>query len=334
LPSCEEDKPVGITPLTSFQEIQTEWENLLSISPVNSLFLTPQWQEVWWEAFGVNRGMAGFYVRTPDGVAAIASLAREGDTLSFVGNQDTFDYNDFLVSPGFEDHFYHSLLHRLGEQSWNTLELCSLVESSPTLTFLPDAARQHGYQVEVEQEDVTSGIGLPQTWDQYLLLLSKKDRHELRRKFRRLESATEWRWYSLTEADEVAARVGDFVSLMRQSRPDKDEYMTAARERFFHQMARRMAEEGLLRLYFMEIDNQPVATSLCFDYASSRLLYNSGYNPEYGYYSVGLLLNALCLKEAIEQKLVYFDFLRGPESYKKDLGGQQRNLYQMVVKRN
>jgi len=301
---------------------------------VNSLFLTPQWQEVWWETFGDDRGMAGFYVRSPDGVAGIASLVREGDTLSFVGNQDTFDYNDFMVSPGFEDIFFHSLLHCLEDQRCNALELFSLVESSPTLTYLPDAARKHGYQVEVEQEDVTSGIGLPETWDEYLSVLSKKDRHELRRKFRRLESSTEWRWYGISEPDEVAARVDDFISLMRQSRQDKDEYMTPKREQFFHHMARRMAEEGLLRLFFMEIDNQPVATSLCFDYASSRLLYNSGYNPEYGYYSVGLLLNALCLKEAIEQKIGYFDFLRGSESYKKDLGGQQRNLYQMVVKRN
>ena len=325
---------MATTPLTSFQEIQTEWENLLSVSPVNSLFLTPQWQEVWWDTFGDGQGMAGFYVRTSDGVAAIASLVREGDTLSFVGNQDTFDYNDFMVSPGFEDSFFHSLLHCLEDQCCNALELSSLVESSPTLTHLPDAARKHGYQVEVEQEDVTSGIGLPETWDEYLSILSKKDRHELRRKFRRLDSSTEWRWYGLSEPGEVAGRVGDFISLMRQSGQDKDEYMTPKREQFFHHMVQRMAQEGLLRLFFMEIDNQPVATSLCFDYASSRLLYNSGYNPEYAYYSVGLLLNALCLKEAIEQKLEYFDFLRGPEAYKKDLGGQQRNLYQMVVKRN
>ena len=77
-----------------------------------------------------------------------------------------------------------------------------------------------------------------------------------------------------------------------------------------------------------------MATSLCFDYRGSRLLYNSGYNPEYGYYSVGLLLIAMCLKDAIELGLTYFDFLRGPEPYKAHLGGQQRSLYQMVVKKS
>lgn len=325
---------MATTPLTSFTEIRTEWESLLSISPVNSLFLTPYWQEVWWESFGATKGMAGFYVRSAEGVTAIAPLAKQGDTLSFVGNQDTFDYNDFMVSPGTEDEFYHSLLHTIEEQSCNSLELYSLVESSPTLTYLPEAARSHGFKVHVEKEDVTSGIELPATWDEYLAVLNKKDRHELRRKLRRLESETKWKFYAITEPEQVTARLGEFISLMKMSSLDKDGYMTPERERFFYQMAERMAQQGLLKLYFLDIDDRPVATSLCFDYASSRLLYNSGYNLEFSYYSVGLLLNALCIKDAIEQGLGYFDFLRGPEPYKQHLGGQQRNLYQMVVTRS
>ena len=121
---------------------------------------------------------------------------------------------------------------------------------------------------------------------------------------------------------------------MRLSKADKDEWMTPERERFFHQITQRMAQDGRLRLFFLEMEGQTVATSLCFDYDSSRLLYNSGYDPEYSYYSVGLLLDALCLREAIEQNMDYFDFLRGDEPYKAHLGGQQHILYQMVVKRN
>ena len=321
------------SPLTSFQEIQTEWEGVLSSSPVNTLFLTPQWQEVWWDTFGGDKHMAGFYLRAPEGVAAVASLTKTGDTLALLGNQETVDYNDFMVRPGYEAPFFDILLGRLEEQSWDTLRLDSLVETSPTLSYLPDLARQRGYSVEVEQEDTSSGIYLPSTWDDYLATLSKKDRHELRRKFRRLETLPNWRWYSVTEQGDVGSRLGDFIALMRLSSKDKDEYMTDERERFFHNITSRMAQLGLLRLYFLEVEGRPVATSLCFDYASSCLLYNSGYDPEYGFYSVGLLLNALCLREAIERGIEYFDFLRGSESYKHHLGGRPRNLYQMVVRR-
>jgi len=322
------------TPLTSFTQIGDEWETVLSDSPMGTLFLTPQWQEVWWETFGDGRSMVGFYLTEADGVTAIAPLARSGDTLSLVGNQDTVDYNDFLVKPGHEAVLYDALLGYMDELQCHTLTLASLKEASPTLEHLPELARQRGFSVEVEREDVASGIALPETWEDYLAGLSKKDRHELRRKFRRLEAMPDWRWYSMTGQDQVAEHLGDFIELMRLSRTDKDQWMTPVRERFFHRITQRMAQDDRVRLFFMEMEGHPVATSLCFDYASSRLLYNSGYNPDYSYYSVGLLLDALCLREAIEQNMEYFDFLRGDEPYKAHLGGKQHVLYQMVVKRN
>jgi CelD/BcsL family acetyltransferase involved in cellulose biosynthesis len=325
---------MAVAPLKSFREIQGEWEWLLSISPVNTLFLTPHWQEVWWEVFGNGRSMAGFYLQSLEGVKAIASLARHDDTVSFLGNRDTFDYNDFMIQPGYEPAFFSALLGRLEEQGCNTLKLFSLMEVSPTLVYLPELARRQGYTVEVKEEDVAPGLLLPKTWEDYLAGLSKKDRHELRRKFRRLDAGDQQRWYCVTEPADAAHRVGDFILLMRQSRKDKDVYMTPARERFFHRIAQRTAQLGLLRLFFLEMDEKPVATTLCFDYGTSRLLYNSGYDPAYSYYSVGLLLNALALRDAIEKGKEYFDFLRGPEPYKYDLGGQDRILYQMVVKRS
>ncbi len=319
------------TPITSFQEIENEWESVLRDSPADTLFLTSQWQKVWWDTFGDDHTMVGFTYPASNEVAAIASLAKSGDTVSFMGSEDTFDYNDFLIRPGYEEGFYQTLLECMEEQEFSMLRLVSLRESSPTLEMLPDMARKLGYTVEVEEEDVTSGIGLPGTWDEYLGLLNKKDRHELRRKIRRMDSQTDWKWYSVTDPAEVKERLGEFIKLMRQSRADKDEFMTPERERFFYNITQRMSELGLLQLYFLDMDGTTVATSLCFDYGGSRLLYNSGYDPKYAYYSVGLLLNAMCLKDAIERGLTYFDFLRGPEPYKAHLGGQQRNLYQMVV---
>ena len=51
--------------LTSFKsigEIETQWQRLLSVSPVSTLFLTPEWQEVWWDTFRSGKGMAGLYL--------------------------------------------------------------------------------------------------------------------------------------------------------------------------------------------------------------------------------------------------------------------------------
>ncbi|PZC48400.1 MAG: Acetyltransferase involved in cellulose biosynthesis, CelD/BcsL family, partial [Chloroflexi bacterium] len=104
-------------------------------------------------------------------------------------------------------------------------------------------------------------------------------------------------------------------------------------ERFFRRIARAMGEAGYLKLFFMEIDGQRVAAVWCFDMGNVRYLYNSGFNPAFGHLSVGLLLKAFCLKDAIETGMDYFDFLRGDERYKYDLGAQDVVLYNMVVSR-
>ena len=326
---------MSVDPVISFQDSREEWVSVLRDSPVASIFLSPQWQEVWWDNFSGGREITGFSVpASGGGVDALASLARMGDIIGFVGAPDTFDYNDFLVRPGFEEVFYPTLLDVLGDWDWREVRLDSLLEHSPTLAHLPDLARKRGYDVEVEYEDVTSGVCLPGAWEEYLALLSKKDRHELRRKLRRLESQTDWRWYGLTSPGEVEAIFDEFLALMRMSRPDKEEYMTPEREGFFRSLALRMAELDHIRLFFLEIDGNRAAASLCFDYGQTRLLYNSGYDPGLSYYSVGLLLHAMCVRDAIEKGLGYFDFLRGPEPYKAHLGGRQKSLYRMVVKRS
>ena len=318
-----------VYPIPSFDDAEGEWDSALRDSPAASIFLSPQWQQVWWASFGAGREMAGF--SAPGGVA---SLCRTGGVIGFVGSPDTFDYNDFLARPGMEDVFYRTLLDVIEGWEWDTLKLDSLIEDSPTLAHLPDLARGRGYAVAVEYEDVTSGVTLPPDWERYLGLLTKKDRHELRRKQRRLDSQTQWRGYCLRDPRETMAAFDDFLALMRMSRADKDDYMTAEREGFFRAIGRRMAELDRLRLFFMEIDGRRAAASLCFDYRGARLLYNSGYDPGLSYYSVGLLLHAMCVKDAIESGLEYFDFLRGPEPYKAHLGGRQKSLYRMVVKRS
>ena len=324
-----------ITRLESYQDTEEQWQSLLSASSIDTLFLTSRWQRTWWDQFGNGSEIFLLCFQNGNSVEGIAPLARHRDTFSFVGGQDLFDYNDFLVRRGSESRFYPSLLDYLDGQEWETLQLSSVLEDSPTLTYLPDLARQHGYSVEVEKEDVSPRLSLPDSWDAYLRGLSKKDRHELRRKLRRLESSgEEVRWYKLSDPEEIEGNLGDFFSLMRNSKEAKHRFLTQPREQFFRNIALEMASIGVFKLFFMELNGQRVSAAMCFDYGTARHLYNSGFNPEYGYYSVGLALKAFCVQDAIEEGKAYFDFLRGSESYKYDLGGKDRIIYQMVVRRN
>ena len=322
--------------LEPYRGTEDRWNDLLSRCQVDTLFISPRWQKVWWDQFGDGAEKLVLCLKKSDGeVDGIAPLARREGTISFIGSEDLFDYNDFLVCQGGEHRFYSSLLNYLNGEVWDTLDLVSLRENSPTLAYLPDLARERGYTVVVEEEDVAPGLELPASWEDYLQALSKKDRHELKRKMRRLHSSgEEVGFQKLSGPGEVEDGLEDFLCLMRFSKEDKQRFLTEPRERFFRSIAREMAEAGAIRLFFLALGGQRVAAALCFDYGGARLLYNSGFSPAFSYYSVGLLLKAMCVRDAIEEGKTYFDFLRGPEPYKYDLGGINRTLYQMVVRRS
>jgi CelD/BcsL family acetyltransferase involved in cellulose biosynthesis len=321
------------TSLKGFEDIEEEWRRLLPYCGTNTVFVTPNWQRVWWKEFG--KGAELLLLGEKDGgcLQGLAALARRNGTITFVGNTEVCDYLDFVVPKGAEARFFRQLVELLAEWEWDSLLLTSIPQESPTLEHFPSLARERGFEVTMDREGVTPGVSLPRSWDEYLSTLSKKDRHELRRKLRRLESAGGVRFYACGSQSDLEQDMEDFLGLMRASGEEKSRFLTANKEKFFKAMAREMRSLGVLKLFFLEVKGVRVASALCFDYGPARLLYNSGFDPEYSYYSVGLLLKALCLKEALEEGKEYFDFLRGSEPYKYDLGATDRLLYQLTVRR-
>jgi CelD/BcsL family acetyltransferase involved in cellulose biosynthesis len=93
-----------------------------------------------------------------------------------------------------------------------------------------------------------------------------------------------------------------------------------------------MSQEGLVRLYELELDSKPAASVLCFDQGGRYYLYNSGYDPDLSGLAVGIVSKALCLQEAIEAKRTRFDFLRGHEAYKYDLGGRDQQVCRVLLR--
>ena len=315
-----------------FEALAGEWQQALSQCTTDSIFLTPLWQQVWWQELGTGE-LQLLRVRQDDRLLGIAPLVRDDSCWSFLGGASLFDYHDFITLRGAEVSFFQALLDYLEGERWQTLDLFSLPEGSSTLEVLPALARERGYAVELEEEDVTPGVALPGGWEEYLAGLGKKDRHELRRKLRRLEEAGAYHTTVVQDAHELPEAMDEFLTMMRTSRVDKQEFLTPERERFFRSMGRELSQAEYLQLYFLQVNGSRVATAMCFDYRGSRFLYNSGYDLAYSSLSVSLLLNALCLKDAIGKGMGYFDFLRGSEEYKYHLGGKDMHLMHLVIRR-
>ena len=314
----------------SFCDISGTWSKLLSKTAINTPFQLIEFLETWFSELGSGSDTHILHA-TSKPMEGIAPLRSRGPSFTFLGDQDVCDFADFLITPGNEIGFFGALLDYLEDIQCRDLKLFSIPEESLTLKILPAVARERGYKVDVAKSDVVPGMGLPDSWDQFLSSLSKKNRHELRRKFRRLGAVDGVAWLELTHPDEVQLSMDDFLRLLKLSGQHKEEFLTPDRDRFFREVAYKFASGGFLRLFFLEINGQKVAAVMCFDYGNSRFLYNSGYDPVFRYYSVGLLLKAFSIQNAIESGLNYYDFLRGGEPYKYDLGGIDRLVFNLNV---
>ena len=315
---------------SGFAALGPQWHDLLGRREWNTLFLTPEWQENWWGQFGDPGTELRLLSIGPEGdPLGIAPLVLRGGTLSFLGDTDLFDYHDFIEAA---PEFHAALAKCLVDEPWLTMDLRSIPAFSRTVELLPEAFRAIGCTVTVEEEDVVPGLELPGSWDDYLAGLRGKDRHELRRKLRRLEGAGDVRVVD-AQAERLDADFDVFGDLMSESREEKRDFMLPEREAFFRRIVTWAQQEDYLRLSFLEVNGERVAATLSFDYDGRRLLYNSGYRLSHAALSVGLMLKALSIKDAIERGLTYFDFLRGPEPYKYHLGGRDVGLLRIVVSR-
>lgn len=92
-------------------------------------------------------------------------------------------------------------------------------------------------------------------------------------------------------------------------------------------------ENKILQLSFLEIGGQRAAAYYCFNYQNKILVYNSGFDPDFGEFSPGWVLLGYLLKWANENRISEFDFMRGNEDYKYRFGGKDRCVVCVKIQR-
>ena len=317
----------------TFTGLGPRWEGLLERAAANNIFLSPDWQRLWWDSLADDEEMLLSACLDDNDLIGVLPLKRKEGQLSFIGSANVCDYMDFVVAHGREREVYEAIGEHVLGLEWNALELNGVDGQSPTITHLVEFLRSRGVEVTLRPEEVCPTVKLPGTWDEYLSGLNKKDRHELRRKLRRLYSAGDVRYHVAAQCDGFPNDLEVFLGLLENSRADKAAFMTPKMRGFFKNSLTGLAKSGSVRLSFLEVDGERVSSTVCFDYDNRYFLYNSGFNTEYSHLSVGLLLKALCLKAAIEAGKTEFNFLRGSEPYKYHLGAVDEVVHTISASR-
>lgn len=316
-----------------------EWADLAARDPTRHVFLLPAWGRAWWEELGAGRELVVLTFLDPDpvGLAALTlDETEEGWRLRFLGGDDLTDYMGPLTAgpehlPGVADALVRYACDEIG--GWSLFDARCLPVPSGFAEWLVEAADRLGVSFEIEQHETTAVLPLPSSFEEYLDSLAAKDRHEVRRKLRRFErEAPDARLVTATE-ESLDRDFRDFVEMHRGSGGPKGHFMGPERETFFLRVAREFQSLGLLSLDFLEAGGRRAASMFSFRSEGTFYLYNSAYDASLRTISPGLTLVVKLIERSIDQGFERFDFLRGEERYKYDLGAVALPLHAVRIRR-
>jgi len=314
-------------------DVVRPWERVLQADTEAGVFCTPQWHQAWWESLGSGdlNIVCVWDDDEPIAVFPTCTCVDEDGLLSLLGSQDVTDEQIPIAVPGREAdalRFFADWVFDDG--GFSRLRLHSVPEGNRWMRVVSEVADAAGFAFASEQVDVAPAIALPKSFDEYLASLGGHDRHELRRKRRRIGELGEWR---VRRADDVGweADLSAFFEFHRQAPGEKAGFFTPERERFFRRLAADLFLFGLARLDVLELNDEPVACTFAYDYRGTLALYNSSFRPDLAKHAPGMVLVGCLIEQSIDVGHHTFDFLRGDEPYKKRFGPTMRPVHQVML---
>ena len=328
------------------EELKDSWNKLLFSSEQDCIFLTHEWISSWWKCFSEDNSLEILIFRDEgESLAGIApfmikggldesSPYNKGKTLCFIASQEVSDYCDVITHNERREEFHENLLSYFKKNypDVEKIELMNIKSSSPTLSFLPRLAHEHGYSSSCNETEVAPLLELPSSYDDYMASLSKKNRHELQRKLRRMESLGGVKITRIADTKQLQSSLVKFIDLHKEGSPSKEKFWgKKGMSDFFQEIASRFSLQKWVELNLLFYEDSIMAGLLNFSYSDQILFYNVAFDKDFARYSPGLFLFNHCIKEAISEGKRKADFLRGREKYKYYFGAEDSKIFRLIL---
>ncbi|HEX4382451.1 MAG TPA: GNAT family N-acetyltransferase, partial [Myxococcales bacterium] len=338
---------IEVSVLHDFAAVREEWRALNLVARAGSMFLSPDWLEPWWAQWGEGRELQLICIREGGQLIGFLPLFSEqvrlGGVLlkrvAFVGDSETgCDYMDALAAPGREREIFEQCLTAVQNLEWDLCDLDDLWRESFTAVNLaqrfPNAQLSRGITRDGRLRYVCPHIPLQGTYETYLQGLSRRENLKRREKWLFKQPGTS---IECARTPEEAAKATEHFFTLHKARwaaeGGSDGVIGEKHEAFHREAISRLAKNGSLRMYTLFCARRPVASVYGVVFGSGAQgkfnYYQSGYDPEWGSKSVGLVLLARTVSDAFAEGLSEFDFLRGNESYKAEWARGERWTVQL-----
>ena len=251
-------------------------------------------------------------LRTAVSAHGAVALAVTDRHVGFAGQENLTDYHSPIGAEPVA-----ILVEALDGLSGRTFRFDSL--PGEAATAVEEAVRKLGAEPTVTEHEMAAVLTLPQSFDDWLMGIGKKERHEVRRKRRRFEG--EFGPIEVVRAG--VEQLEDFCVMHRTAPGDKGAFMTTAMEAYFADLL--TDADGVIHLLIC--DGRPLAAAFGFETDDGYYYYNSAFEPDAAHASPGVVLFSTMIANQIERGAAVFDFLKGDETYKFRHGAEPRQLY-------
>jgi CelD/BcsL family acetyltransferase involved in cellulose biosynthesis len=333
-----------------FEEIREDWTELLAHSSSNCIFLTWEWLYTWWKHFAEKgRSHQGkklhvLVIRSGGDLIAIAPLASPSTTLirlvhirtlEFLGTGSVgSDYLDIIARRGKEDEAMDILADYFLREQF-VLDLKQLVKNRSLALQLAVRLQQHRWKRSEIHTNICPFIDLAgHTWQSFQAGLGPKHRYNFHRRLKNLYRKFDASFECVVSEDQRSAALVTLVALHNkrmQERGGSDGLHSPELVGFHEELTRLALAQGWLRLFVLTLNDDKVAALYGFMYGKTFYFYQSGFDPRYSPYSVGLVTMGLAIEAAIEDGCEEFDLLHGDEKYKFLWAKKQRDLVRMEL---
>ncbi len=316
-----------VTDRAGLARLEDEWRRLAQSSPLATVFQTWEWNTAWWRHFGGRlRRRLRVVVFRDAGDGALVGLAPLQVSfwygtplrrLSFIGT-GTSDYGDALAAPGWEDTVAEALYAFLkGQRGWDVADLQPLRAGGLLQSRLP--GDNSGLEWHDAPLEPCPFLPLPENWDALKQQFGKKTRTNIGYYDRALQKVYAVEVGVVSHPERLAGEMERLFDLHQRRWNQRwlpGVFGNSRVRRFHHDAARALLVQGGLRLYTLKLDGQTQAALYCFAHGDRTSYYQGGFEPTLAKWSLGTVLTARVLQDAIAEGRAMFDFLRGDEPYK------------------
>jgi CelD/BcsL family acetyltransferase involved in cellulose biosynthesis len=306
-----------ITDLPTLAALEAEWLELCGRTLDATPFQTPMWLLPWWRAFGSN-DLAVITVRNKGRLEALAPLyvIRDDESDESLGVFLGTGISDYLDVIGDA-----SLI--MPEMAGINCQMWDLQQLRPSSSLL-QASLPEGWSENVEDQEPCPTLTIDGKEIENLISthFQKKIRYYRRALARIGDVIVETP--TAETLDDLLTKLFDLHAARWKRRNLPGVLADETTQRFHRDAARRMLETGMLRMYATRVAGRIVAIFYGFALHGTVYYYLSGFDPDLEKLSIGTILVAHAIEQAINDGATTFDFLRGAEEHKYAWGASDR----------